>query len=231
MRSRKILYNIFYGKYYDNLYKGLSGLLFKLAHSNLEKLNSLFNTNNKFSTDQIILEVGPGRHPHYEYILNKNQIFKYLLYENNVDNINFIKKKYNKKKKPFIFVKNLNSIKNNSLDRIILSHVLEHVERPEKFVYSLFQLLKKRGKLNITLPCDPGFLWKLGRLYNFFFFWKFKNVTIKEYYYHMSHEHVNSIHNLTNILKYNFNNYKESFIPFKIKSQNFNLMYNIVIVK
>jgi ubiquinone/menaquinone biosynthesis C-methylase UbiE len=233
MRTRKTLYKIFYGKHYDNLYKGFSGFFFKLAHKNIEKLNYLFDSINKLSANQVILEVGPGRHPHYEYILNKNKILKYLLYEPSVDNINFIKNSYKKKidKKKFIYLKGLNNIKKNSLDRIILSHVLEHVAQPEKFINSLFKLLKKGGKLNITLPCDPGLLWELGRFYNFFFFWRFKNVTKKEYYYHMSHEHVNGFHNLVNIIKYNFNSYKESFIPFKIKSQNFNLMYNIVVVK
>jgi SAM-dependent methyltransferase len=236
MRSRKELYNIFYGKYYDNLYKGISGFFFRLAHKNLEKLNSHIIDNSKFSNNQTILEIGPGRQPHYDYISNKKLINKYLFYDSEKVNINFLKKKYNKiiikNKKLFFYLNKLNSLKIKSIDIIILSHVLEHVLEPEKFIFDLFKLLKPGGRLLITLPCDPGIIWSLGRLYNFLSFWKSRNVTKKEYYYHMSHEHINSINNLICILKYNFKNYKECFIPFRlIKSSNFNLMYNIVIIK
>ena len=100
-----------------------------------------------------------------------------------------------------------------------------------KFILSLYRLLKKSGKISITLPCDPGFLWQSGRLFNYLTFWKFKNISKKEYFYHMAHEHINSIQNLIAILKYNFSNFKETFLPFRVKSINFNLMYNIVVTK
>ena len=83
----------------------------------------------------------------------------------------------------------------------------------------------------MTLPCDPGLLWNFGRLFNYETFWKFKQITKKEYFYHMAHEHINSIQNLTAILKYNFLNYIDSFLPFRVRSINLNLMYNIVIKK
>ena len=47
----------------------------------------------------------------------------------------------------------------------------------------------------------------------------------------MAHEHINPINNLITIIKYNFKNYSESFLPFKFVSTNLNLMYNIVIFK
>jgi SAM-dependent methyltransferase len=139
-----------------------------------------------------------------------------------------------KKKHNHNFFKHINSlkkIKKNSLDRIICSHVLEHVSEPEKFILSLYKLLKKDGTISITLPCDPGFLWSIGRLFNYLTFWKFKNITKKEYFYHMAHEHINSVQNLTSILKYNFLNFRDSFLPFRIRSFNFNLMYNIIVSK
>jgi DNA-binding ferritin-like protein (Dps family) len=43
MKNRIELYNIFYGKNYDKLYKGLSGFFFNQAHKNLENLN--YNSN------------------------------------------------------------------------------------------------------------------------------------------------------------------------------------------
>jgi hypothetical protein len=116
MRSRKQLYNIFYGKYYDNLYKGISGFFFRLAHKNLEKLNVNSIDNSKFKDNQIILEIGPGRHPHYDYISDQ-RINKYLFYDRKKININFLKNKYKKirlKNKNFFFYLNkLNNLKKN----------------------------------------------------------------------------------------------------------------------
>jgi len=234
MKNRKNLYKIFYGKNYDSLYKGFSGFFFRQAHFNLEKLNcekvdngnkSIFKVKKKTN----ILEIGPGRHSHYDYIKINNNINNYFVYDKNYRYCLILKKKHTYKY--FRHIDNLKKIKNNSLDRIICSHVLEHVPEPEKFILSLYKMLKKGGTISITLPCDPGFLWCLGRLFNYITFWKFKKITKKEYFYHMAHEHINSIQNLTAILKYNFLNYKDSFLPFRIRSINLNLMYNIVISK
>ena len=234
MKNRKNLYKIFYGKNYDSLYKGFSGFFFRQAHFNLEKLNCekvyngnkfIFNEKKKIN----ILEIGPGRHSHFDYIKSNNNINNYFVYDKNYKYCLILKKKHTYKF--FRHINNLKKIKNNSLDRIICSHVLEHVLEPEKFILSLYKLLKKRGTISITLPCDPGFLWGLGRLFNYITFWKFKKITKKEYFYHMAHEHINSIQNLTAILKYNFLHYKDSFLPFRIRSINLNLMYNIVVSK
>jgi SAM-dependent methyltransferase len=232
MKNRKNLYKIFYGKNYDNLYKGFSGFFFKQAHINLEKLNyKKINKENNFRCDKKIniLEIGPGRHSHYDYIRFDNNINNYFIYDTNYKYCLILKQKH--KHKFFKHINNLKKIKKNSLDRVICSHVLEHVPDPEKFILNIYKLLKKGGTISITLPCDPGFLWGLGRLFNYITFWKFKNITKKEYYYHMAHEHINSIQNLTAILKYNFLNFRDSFLPFRIRSINLNLMYNIVVSK
>ena len=234
MKNRKNLYKIFYGKNYDNLYKGLSGFFFRQAHNDLEKLNlKKISKDNKSAFDLKkkidILEIGPGRQSHYDYIKYKFNINRYFLYDKNYKNYLILKKK--NVHKYFKYINNLNKIKKNSLDRIICSHVLEHVPKPEKFILSLFKLLKKNGTISITLPCDPGFLWGVGRLFNYLTFWKFRKITKKEYFYHMANEHINSIQNLLYILRYNFLNYKDSFLPFRIRSINLNLMYNIVVSK
>jgi SAM-dependent methyltransferase len=234
MKNKKNLYDIFYGKNYDNLYKGFSGFFFKQAHIDLENLNhkqvNKENNSTIISKNKInILEVGPGRHTHYDYIKSNLNINNYFIYDKNYKYRSFKKKMY--KHNFFKIINNLNKIKKNSLDRIICSHVLEHISDPEKFILSLYKMLKKNGTISITLPCDPGFLWSLGRLFNYFTFWKFKNITKKEYFYHMALEHINPIQNLIAILKYNFVNFRDSFLPFRVRSINLNLMYNIVVSK
>ena len=45
-------------------------------------------------------------------------------------------------------------------------------------------------------------------------------------------EHVNSIFNLHSIIKYNYQNIlEESFLPFRVRSFDLNLFYNIHIYK
>ena len=232
MKNRIKLYNFFYGKNYDNLYKGLSGFFFNQAHKNLEKLNYISNfvANQNKRKKKLILEIGPGRKLHYDYLTDKNKIFKYFYLDTNLKNIKFLKKIY-KDDNLFVHLKKMSHIKKNSIDRIICSHVLEHVSNPEEFILYYYKFLKKNGTFSITLPCDPGLFWRIGRLYNYFTFWKSNGVSKKEYYYHMAHEHINPIKNLISIIKYNFKNYSESFLPFKLRSTNLNLMYNIVIFK
>jgi len=224
MLSKNKLYKIFYGRNYDNLYSGISGFFFIWAHKNLEKISSTPKNMVK------ILEIGPGRFPHYDFIENKKNIKKYFFFETNLHNIRFIKKKYLEKNK-FNFIKSLNNIKKNTFDRIILSHVLEHVDNPEDFILKLKKILKKNGNLCITLPCDPGLAWDVGRLVNYLFFWRKKSILKKEYYYHMAIEHKNSIQNLLSILKYHFLKISEVYLPIRIPIISINLMCNIVINK
>ena len=86
-----------------------------------------------------------------------------------------------------------------------MSHVLEHVTYPEIFLFNILKKIKKGGCLSISLPTDPGFLWRLGRLYQKIFNVKTKlNLSNHDYDYMIATEHVNSIFNLISILKYHF---------------------------
>jgi len=53
-----------------------------------------------------------------------------------------------------------------------------------------------------------------------------------EYDYVNSIEHINSIFNLRNIIKYHYrNNIQETFLPFRIRLPDINLFYNVHIIK
>ena len=93
--------------------------------------------------------------------------------------------------------------------------------------------LKKGAILSISLPTDPGLLWRIGRLFNKIFTIKkeFKFSTL-EYDYMNSIEHINSVFNLMNIIRHNYkNNIIEQFLPFRIKLLDVNLFYNVHIKK
>ena len=139
----------------------------------------------------------------------------------------------NKNIKYFYYDDNKIQFKKNYFDRIIISHTSEHIPFPEKFLKSVLKTLKKGGVVSISLPTDPGFLWRLGRFYNKIFNIK-KNLNLDnlEYDYMNAIEHINSIYNLVSIIRYNFKNkVKENFLPFKIKILDLNLFYNVHIIK
>jgi SAM-dependent methyltransferase len=206
---------------------GLVGYLMGACHKNLE---------NKFiKKNGIVLEIGPGTSPHINY-LNGN-FEKYFMLDSSLFTVNFLKKKFIKNKNVIIKRSTNSSIpfENNSFDRVIMSHVLEHVSDPESFLFKILSKLKNGGYLSISLPTDPGFLWRLGRFYQKAFNVKDKlNLSNRDYDYMIATEHVNSIFNLISILKYHFKNniVCEEFLPLKfLKSADCNLFYNLTIIK
>ena len=87
--------------------------------------------------------------------------------------------------------------------------------------------------LSISLPTDPGLLWRLTKLFTKYFTAKRTyKISSREYDYMLATEHINSIFNLISLIRYNFKNQiDENFLPFKIKLIDFNLFYNVHITK
>jgi len=208
--------------FHNLFYSGIIGFFMKWGHHNLEKYNFEIDHSN-------VLEVGPGSEPHFRYI--KKEVTNYYSVEVSDFAINELKKlgienivKYDGKKLPF---------ENNFFDRIIISHVLEHINYPEEFIFEMMSKLKKGGILSISLPTDPGFLWRISRsIFKLLKFKKTINITSIEYDYINALEHVNSIYNLRAIIQYHYKkNSQETYVPFKIKIANLNLFYNVHIKK
>ena len=194
----------------------------KLCHKDLEK----FNFSQKISK---VLEIGAGSKPHYEFL--KHDYDEYHIIETSdvkIDNL---------EKNTKIFFKNYDGKKipyeKFFFDRIIISHCLEHIYYPEEFLEETMSKLKDGGVLSISLPTDPGLLFRLGRLYmKLFSIKKTYEISPIEYDYMNATEHVNSIFNLHSIIKHNYKNIaKESYLPFKIKAFDLNLFYNVHIIK
>ena len=214
--------------YSQHLYTGLIGVMMKYCHRMLEVS---FPSNNNKRTK--ILEIGSGSEPHYKYLKSTN--CEYYILEKNKPNKKIKEKTYkNSKIKYFYYDGTKIKFRKNYFDRIVISHTLEHIPSPEKFLKLLYEVVKKGGVISISLPTDPGILWRLGRLYNKIFNIK-KNLNLNalEYDYMNSIEHINSIYNLINIIRYNFRTNKkiENFLPFKIKIADCNLFYNVHIIK
>ena len=219
---KKNIFKNLSSRYNSHAYSGLMGFFMKKCHNQLEKFD--------FKKDiSKVLEIGAGSEPHYKYI--KHNYDEYHIIETSKDiraedykNPKVKVKNYDGKKIPF---------NDNYFDRIIISHCLEHIVEPEEFIFEMMTKLKKGGILSISLPNDPGLLFRLGRLYLKLFSIKKKyKITKEEFDYMNATEHVNSIFGLHAILKYNFSgSIKESFLPFGIKSFDLNLFYNVHITK
>lgn len=222
LRNKKVSNKKINKFYSQHLYTGLNGILMRYCHRQLEE--KIFNKKHKN-----ILEIGAGSEPHFKYLKNQNCKYTILevLKDKNSKSKSFKKFKYvfyNGKKIPF---------KKNTFDRIILSHTLEHIPFPEMFLLDAYSKLKKGGMISISLPTDPGAMWRLGRFYNKIFkIKKTLKISSLEYDYMNSIEHINSIFSLLNIIRYRFKGkISESFVPFKIKSPDINLFYNVHISK
>lgn len=120
------------------------------------------------------------------------------------------------------------SLEDGSVDRLIACHILEHLYRPHEVLREWNRVLRRGGVLSILLPCDPGVLWRLGRMLGPRA--NAERVGI-DYDYWMAREHVNPIGNLVTFIRYYFRDVRETWYPSRIPSTDLNLFYLCHITK
>jgi ubiquinone/menaquinone biosynthesis C-methylase UbiE len=114
------------------------------------------------------------------------------------------------------------SMASGSVDRLVACHILEHLPQPHEVLREWHRVLRRGGVLSILLPCDPGLLWRLGRMLG-----PRANAQRAgiEYDYWMAREHVNPIGNLVVFIRYYFGDVDELWYPARIPSTDLNLFY------
>lgn len=114
------------------------------------------------------------------------------------------------------------SYSDNSFNRIIATHVLEHIYQPHLALKEWRRVVKNGGVLSILIPTDPGVAWRLGRHLG-----PRKNAIAQgiAYDYVMAREHVNSCNNLIAMLRHYFPERTEAWWPFPITSIDLNLFF------
>jgi SAM-dependent methyltransferase len=211
---------LYQGQNYD---VGLTGYFLRKSHIWSEQK---FDRNIHFSR---VLEVGAGTCEHINYI--KHTFDEYLITDLHPQEVDV---------QPFSGVgiegkvsiaqedaKKL-SFENDSFDRVIGAHVLEHLYRPCEILREWMRVLKTGGVMTLVVPCDPGLLWRLGR------YLVARNKFIKagvEYDYWQAQDHVNPINNLVSFIRYYFPKVEERWLPCKIPSIDLNLFYIVHIRK
>jgi ubiquinone/menaquinone biosynthesis C-methylase UbiE len=116
------------------------------------------------------------------------------------------------------------SFPDDSFDRLIAAHVLEHLYKPHEVLREWVRVLKPGGTLSLVLPCDPGMMWRLGRYFG-------PRQRARQnglaYDYVMAREHVNAITNLVAFIRYYFDRREEHWWPFRVPSADLNLIYAV----
>ena len=209
-----------YENYNDVYYTGSLGRFEKWTHRALEKqeFNSLYS---------VVVDIGGGDGQHIPYLRSDFEHY-YILdvidnskkLNRNFENKNFDKIKFilgNAERLPF---------GDDTVDRIILTCILHHVDSPKKVLSECRRVLRPGGILSIYLPCDPGFLYRIIR--HFAAHIKYARKTkraISEIKYLWAVEHKNHVLGLSVIIKNIFKNDTiiHRIYPFYFGSWNLNL--------
>jgi ubiquinone/menaquinone biosynthesis C-methylase UbiE len=206
---------LYQGKNYDS---GLTGYFLRKSH---EWSESVWGKGQHFSR---VLEVGAGTAMHIKYV--RHSFDEYYLTDLNPPLMAKMAMLEETEKSGKIITKiedaaNL-SFADNSFDRVIAAHVLEHLYQPHVVLREWVRVLKPGGVLTLVLPCDPGVLWRLGR----YAVARRKFIQAGLLYdYWMAREHVNPINNLVSFVRHYFPEAREQWLPMRLPSIDLNLFY------
>ena len=199
-----------------NYGKGLAAWFMKQSHKWSEER---YSEGNHFP---IVLEVGAGTGIHIQHV--RHSFDKYIV--SDVDDRHLKQVIFDNQKNGEIIVAKENatnlSYPENSVDRLIAAHVLEHLPNPHLVLREWYRVLKHGAIMTLVLPCDPGLAWRVGR--NFGPRAKDEKLGIP-YDYWMAREHINSITNLGSLIRYYFEELEENWRPFFIPGSDLNLFY------
>lgn len=205
---------------YDNANYS-SSLQSKVMHASHRLLERPFRSGDVFAN---VLEIGAGTGEHTQFL--RHQFERYVVSDQDEKTLEVAKTKIDPKMEgKFSFeVQTGESVNypDNSFDRVIAAHVLEHIYQPHLAIKEWCRVVKNGGTLSILLPTDPGMAWRLGRMLGPR---KQAYAAGIAYDYVMAREHVNSCVNLIAILRHYFPERKEAWWPTPVPSVDLNLFY------
>ncbi|WP_202389372.1 class I SAM-dependent methyltransferase [Qipengyuania oceanensis] len=204
---------------YDDANYGssLSALVLGRTHSLIEKDNRL---EPRYPT---VLEIGAGTMAHFNSV--RHDFDRYIASDGSPGVVEWLKQHEWDPRVEVLQVEGATlPFDDDSIDRLIATHVLEHVNDPVEALREWTRVLKPGGVLSLILPCDPGVLWRLGRVLGP------RKQGLKAglpYDYYMAIEHRNPIHNLRHVVGFHFPERTEKWWPLGIASPDLNLIYGV----
>lgn len=112
----------------------------------------------------------------------------------------------------------------NKIDRLIATHVLEHITEPVIALEEWVRVVRPGGVISLILPCDPGLAWRFGRTLGPR---RAAHKVDLPYDYYMAVEHVNSIYNLKAIIRHHFADREEKWWPTSVPFPDVNLIFAV----
>lgn len=171
-----------------------------------------------------VLEVGAGSGIHVRFV--RHQFDEYVMTDVSEDMTAQLQRDLSEGCKPRITFQTENACKlsfsDHCFDRVIATHVLEHLPSPQLVVEEWHRVLKPGGVLSIVLPCDPGLAWRFGRMLGP------RAAALRrglDYDYLVAVEHINAITNLIAILRHHFGVRKEYWWPSLLPQSDINLIF------
>jgi len=211
--------NRFANLYDDSNYSSpLQATMMRSSHRLVEKK---FGKNDYFGK---VIEIGAGTGEHVHFI--NHEFDQYILTDMDASTLAIAEKKAHGcfKDKLLYEVQSGENLDyaDSSFDRLIATHVLEHIYYPHLAIKEWCRVVKPGGVLSILIPTDPGLAWRLGRHLG-----PRKNAIAQgiAYDYVMAREHVNSCNNLVALLKYYFPEHSDGWWPSHVSSVDLNLFY------
>ena len=215
------LYELSYIQSYDtnNTEQTLAGSFLQKGHQLLE------NTLPEGVVCDRVLEVGAGSGHHFPYL--KPDFQKYVMTDGSDAMLDIASKKYASQiSAGTLAIEKQDAtaltFPDHSFDRLIATHVLEHLPNPVNVLREWNRVIRPNGVISIVLPCDPGLLWRLGRHFGP------RRNSMKlgiAYDYLQAAEHINSIYNLVVFIRHHFETPSELWYPTRIPSPDLNLFY------
>jgi phosphatidylethanolamine/phosphatidyl-N-methylethanolamine N-methyltransferase len=209
----------------NNVGTTLSGNFLQKSHALLEK-----TLPSNFIAGQV-LEVGAGSGHHFSFI--KHPVSQYVLTDSSDAMLKVASARYPEEiASSRLLISNQDATHleypDQSFDRLIATHVLEHIPNPVAALQEWDRVVKKGGLMSIVLPCDPGLLWRFGR-----FLGPRRNARKLglPYDYVMAADHVNSIFNLVVFIRHHFESINELWYPSRMPLPDVNLFYVCHITK
>ena len=210
-----------FSEVYDesNYSSSLRSLLMRASHKLVEKA---FDNETYFGR---VLEVGAGTGEHFRFV--RHGFEEYTLTDLDPRTLEVAKTKLAGISSSKLTFEAQTGSKlaypDNTFDRIVATHVLEHIYQPHLALKEWRRVLKHGGVISILIPTDPGMAWRLGR-----HFGPRKNAIAQgiQYDYVMAREHVNSCNNLIAILRHYFAASQEAWWPIPMPSIDLNLFFS-----
>jgi ubiquinone/menaquinone biosynthesis C-methylase UbiE len=171
-----------------------------------------------------VLEIGAGTGEHLGFV--RHRFDQYVISDLDAKTLEVARKKLSDKFGNKLLFETQSggelSYADNSFDRLIATHVLEHIYQPHLAIKEWRRVVKHGGVLSILIPTDPGIAWRLGRHLG-----PRRNAMAQgiAYDYVMAREHVNSCNNLIALLRHYFPERTEAWWPFPIPAIDLNLFF------